>query len=179
MLSGPKGECAGVTHRASTQNKKNVFRYGESNPGLAGLMLYMRAADASHYTITDGHVKSRHLNIIRSSSFHFSRSIIVGTEVSTVIWPHFAHPNPKTRCAKRPGAQSDPVRKVRPVTVPYPISNYRQLHMYLLVVELIMNGKVQSTRGLGTFHLHFSRATKTLERAYFRQEVPLLLNRVT
>jgi hypothetical protein len=31
----------------------NEFRYGESNPGLAGLMLYMRAADASHYTITD------------------------------------------------------------------------------------------------------------------------------
>jgi hypothetical protein len=32
---------------------KKIFRYGELNPGLAGLMLYMRAADASHYTITD------------------------------------------------------------------------------------------------------------------------------
>jgi hypothetical protein len=31
----------------------NEFRYGESNPGLAGLVLFMRAADASHYTITD------------------------------------------------------------------------------------------------------------------------------
>jgi hypothetical protein len=35
------------------RNKKKIFRYGELNPGLAGLMLYMRAADASHYTITD------------------------------------------------------------------------------------------------------------------------------
>jgi hypothetical protein len=33
--------------------KEKDFRYGESNPGLAGLMLFMRAADASHYTITD------------------------------------------------------------------------------------------------------------------------------
>jgi len=31
----------------------NLFRYGELNPGLAGLMLCLRAADASHYTITD------------------------------------------------------------------------------------------------------------------------------
>ena len=40
----------------STEKKKkqkNMFRYGELNPGLAGLMLCMRAADASHYTITD------------------------------------------------------------------------------------------------------------------------------
>jgi hypothetical protein len=38
------------------KNKKqsSEFRYGESNPGLAGLMLCLRAADASHYTITDG-----------------------------------------------------------------------------------------------------------------------------
>jgi len=35
------------------KEKKKNFRYGELNPGLAGLMLYMRAADASHYTITD------------------------------------------------------------------------------------------------------------------------------
>jgi hypothetical protein len=33
--------------------KTNLFRYGELNPGLAGLMLCLRAADASHYTITD------------------------------------------------------------------------------------------------------------------------------
>jgi hypothetical protein len=32
---------------------KEIFRYGELNPGLAGLMLCLRAADASHYTITD------------------------------------------------------------------------------------------------------------------------------
>jgi hypothetical protein len=45
-------------HLIEAGNKKRrpkniAFRYGESNPGLAGLMLYMRAADASHYTITD------------------------------------------------------------------------------------------------------------------------------
>jgi hypothetical protein len=33
--------------------RSTEFRYGESNPGLAGLMLCLRAADASHYTITD------------------------------------------------------------------------------------------------------------------------------
>jgi len=33
--------------------KKTLFRYGELNPGLAGLMLFLRAADASHYTITE------------------------------------------------------------------------------------------------------------------------------
>jgi hypothetical protein len=36
-----------------SKDEKKIFRYGELNPGLAGLMLYMRAADASHYTITD------------------------------------------------------------------------------------------------------------------------------
>jgi hypothetical protein len=35
------------------KKKMSQFRYGESNPGLAGLILSMRAADASHYTITD------------------------------------------------------------------------------------------------------------------------------
>jgi hypothetical protein len=45
-----------ISSRLATKKgtAKNIaFRYGESNPGLAGLMLYMRAADASHYTITD------------------------------------------------------------------------------------------------------------------------------
>jgi hypothetical protein len=31
---------------------KKILRYGELNPGLAGLMLCLRAVDASHY-ITD------------------------------------------------------------------------------------------------------------------------------
>jgi hypothetical protein len=35
------------------EDGKRIFRYGELNPGLAGLMLCLRAADASHYTITD------------------------------------------------------------------------------------------------------------------------------
>jgi hypothetical protein len=43
---------------------KNIFRYGELNPGLAGLMLCLRAADASHYTITDyiSGLKKGHIN---------------------------------------------------------------------------------------------------------------------
>jgi hypothetical protein len=36
------------------EGQNRSFRYGESNPGLAGLILSMRAADASHYTITEG-----------------------------------------------------------------------------------------------------------------------------
>jgi hypothetical protein len=48
------GRGSGGTGRAALKKgQKLEFRYGESNPGLAGLMLYMRAADASHYTITD------------------------------------------------------------------------------------------------------------------------------
>jgi hypothetical protein len=44
--------------------KKNIFRYGELNPGLAGLMLCLRAADASHYTITDYVMFSQLINMI-------------------------------------------------------------------------------------------------------------------
>jgi hypothetical protein len=46
-----------------------IFRHGESNPGLAGILLVvcpsLRAADASHYTITDVVVLIKHLTLIR------------------------------------------------------------------------------------------------------------------
>ena len=46
-------EATGKKISTSKAGQKRYFRYGESNPGLAGLMLCLRAADASHYTITD------------------------------------------------------------------------------------------------------------------------------
>jgi hypothetical protein len=50
--------------RKNILKKKNIFRYGELNPGLAGLMLCLRAADASHYTITDYVTFSQLINMI-------------------------------------------------------------------------------------------------------------------
>jgi hypothetical protein len=60
--------------------RKNIFRYGELNPGLAGLMLCMRAADASHYTITD-YVKRNVLQFKNECS---------GTRVHNILTTSFA-----------------------------------------------------------------------------------------
>jgi hypothetical protein len=67
------------------ENQK-IFRYGELNPGLAGLMLCLRAADASHYTITD-HVRRIEVAFMTqfNQRFDLQASFRIFTKRSVVV----------------------------------------------------------------------------------------------